>query len=140
MREVLDGARGLAGPDGPFPDGVHWADLSPLPDDRLLLDTVADALDLADHTPRTLAEAVREWIGDRRMLLVLDCCEHLVPAVRALVRAPLDAARHLTPLLTSRQPVPSGRSGTGPCGPRSGGATSGAHRAQRTRDHPYDSG
>lgn len=34
-----------------FPDGIHWADLSPLPDDRLLVDTVADALDLADHTP-----------------------------------------------------------------------------------------
>ncbi|MFJ9077397.1 AAA family ATPase [Streptomyces sp. NPDC102278] len=34
-----------------FPDGVHRADLSPLPDDRLPVDTAADALDLADHTP-----------------------------------------------------------------------------------------
>ncbi|MCY0940985.1 AAA family ATPase [Streptomyces antarcticus] len=103
VRQLLEGAPGLTGPDGPFPDGIHWADLSPLPDDRLLVDTVADALDLADHTPRTLAEAVREWIGERRLLLVLDCCEHLVPAVRVLVRDLLDAAPHLALLLTSRQ-------------------------------------
>ncbi|MCX5402789.1 regulator [Streptomyces sp. NBC_00335] len=90
---------------GPFPDGVHWADLSPLPDERLLVATVADALDLADHTARTPAAAVRQWIGGRRLLLVLDCCEHLVTAVRGLVRELLDAAPHLVLLLTSRQPL-----------------------------------
>lgn len=94
-----------AAPAGPFPDGVHWADLSPLPDERLLVATVADALDLADHTVRTPAAAVRQWIGGRRLLLVLDCCEHLVTAVRGLVRELLDAAPHLVLLLTSRQPI-----------------------------------
>ncbi|MFD5933924.1 ATP-binding protein [Streptomyces sp. NPDC060333] len=92
-----------------FPDGIHWADLSPLPDDRLLVDTVADALDLADHTPRTLGEAVRQWIGERRLLLVLDCCEHLIVAVRSLVRDLLAAAPHLVILLTSRQSLGSDR-------------------------------
>ncbi|MFE4632735.1 ATP-binding protein [Streptomyces sp. NPDC056773] len=94
-----------AGGAGLFPDGVHWADLSPLPDERLLVATVADALDLADHTARTPAAAVRQWIGERRLLLVLDCCEHLVTAVRELVRELLDAAPHLVLLLTSRQPL-----------------------------------
>lgn len=98
-----------AGPAGPFPDGVHWADLSPLPDERLLAATVADALDLADHTSRTLAAAVREWIGERRLLLVLDCCEHLVTAVRGLVRELLDAAPHLVVLVTGRQSLALGR-------------------------------
>lgn len=99
------GPLGSAGPAGPFPDGVHWADLSPLPDERLLVVTVADALDLADHTARTPAAAVRQWIGERRLLLVLDCCEHLMTAVRALVRELLDASPHLVLLLTSRQPL-----------------------------------
>ncbi|MGW1772645.1 ATP-binding protein [Streptomyces sp. NPDC002104] len=99
-------AAGLAEAAGTaFPDGVHWADLSPLPDERLLVATVADALDLADHTARTPAAAVRQWIGERRLLLVLDCCEHLVTAVRDLVRELLDAAPHLVLLLTSRQPL-----------------------------------
>ncbi|WP_328302793.1 NB-ARC domain-containing protein [Streptomyces sp. NBC_00435] len=103
-RQAL-GRAAAPGPGGPFPDGVHWADLSALPDDRLLLATVADALDLADHTSRTPAAAVREWIGGRRLLLVLDCCEHLVAAVRGLVRELLGAAPHLVLLLTSRQPL-----------------------------------
>ncbi|MFI5762446.1 ATP-binding protein [Streptomyces sp. NPDC051563] len=100
-------AAGRAGPApaGTFPDGVHWADLSPLPDERLLVATVADALDLADHTARTPAAAVCQWIGARWLLLVLDCCEHLVTAVRDLVRELLDAAPHLVLLLTSRQPL-----------------------------------
>ncbi|WP_327169415.1 ATP-binding protein [Streptomyces subrutilus] len=102
VRRALERA---AGTDGPFPEGTHWAELSPLPDDRLFVATVADALDLADHTSRTLAEAVREWIGRRRLLLVLDCCEHLMPAVRTLVRDLLAAAPHLVLLLTSRQPL-----------------------------------
>ncbi|MCX5128275.1 regulator [Streptomyces sp. NBC_00347] len=99
------GATEPAAAAGPFPDGVHWADLSPLPDERLLVATVADALDLADHTARTPAAAVRQWIGGRRLLLVLDCCEHLVTAVRSLVRELLDAAPHLVLLVTSRQPL-----------------------------------
>ncbi|MEU8495846.1 regulator [Streptomyces lavendulae] len=101
-------AAGAAGPGAPgprFPDGIHWADLAPLPGDRLLLDAVADALDLADHTPRTLAEAVRAWIRPRRLLLVLDCCEHLIGPLRLLVRDLLDAAPHLVVLLTSREPL-----------------------------------
>ncbi|MEU8777519.1 AAA family ATPase, partial [Streptomyces sp. NPDC048606] len=101
-RQALTAA---AGPTGPFPEGIHWADLSPLPDGALLLDTVADALDLADHTSRSLAEAVRDWIGDRRVLLVLDCCEHLTDAVRDLVGALLDRAPRLVLLLTSREPL-----------------------------------
>ncbi|MFJ9338952.1 ATP-binding protein [Streptomyces sp. NPDC101733] len=96
---------GLRHAAGSFPDGIHWADLSPLPGDRLLVDTVADALDLADHTPRALAEAVRQWIGPRRLLLVLDCCEHLLPAVRGLVADLLGAAPNLVLLLTSREPL-----------------------------------
>ncbi|MER5728181.1 regulator [Streptomyces sp. NPDC002138] len=88
-----------------FPDGIHWADLSPIPDARLLADTVAEALGLADHTSRSLVDAVGEWIGERRLLLVLDCCEHLVPAVRTLAREFLAAAPHLVLLLTSRQPL-----------------------------------
>ncbi|WP_371619256.1 NB-ARC domain-containing protein [Streptomyces sp. NBC_00454] len=101
-RRAADRVR-AAGVAGPFPDGVHWADLSPLPDARLLVATVADALDLADHTARSLATAVREWIGERRLLLVLDCCEHLVGDLRGLVPELLDAAPHLVLLLTARQ-------------------------------------
>lgn len=88
-----------------FPDGVWWADLSPLTDDRLLLVTVSDAVGLSDHTLRMPVEALCEWLADRRTLLVLDCCERLVNACAQLVADLLTAAPGLTVLATSRQPL-----------------------------------
>ncbi|MFI7093716.1 ATP-binding protein [Streptomyces lydicus] len=88
-----------------FPDGVCWADLWPLHGDGLLLATVCDAVGLADHTARTPAAALCTWLADKRLLLVLDSCEHLVDACRDLLGDLLTAAPHLTVLVTSRQPL-----------------------------------
>lgn len=87
------------------PDGVWWVDLSPLTDDRLLLITVSDAVGLSDHTLRTPVEALCEWLADKRLMLVLDCCERLVNACAQLAGALLAAAPGLTVLATSRQPL-----------------------------------
>ncbi|HET6857530.1 MAG TPA: NB-ARC domain-containing protein, partial [Streptomyces sp.] len=88
-----------------FPDGVWWADLAPLRDDKLLLSTVSDAVGLADHTPRMPVAALCEWLAGKRLLLVLDSCDHLVDACRVLVGDLLTAAPDLTVLVTSRQPL-----------------------------------
>lgn len=88
-----------------YPDGVWWADLAPLDGDRLLLATVSDAVDLSDHSPRMPVEALCEWLAGKRLLLVLDSCEHLVDACRTLVGDLLTAAPGLTVLATSRQPL-----------------------------------
>ncbi|MEU5978304.1 NB-ARC domain-containing protein [Streptomyces sp. NPDC047315] len=88
-----------------FPDGVAWAELSPLYGDRLLLATVSDACDLSDHTPRMPVDALCEWLAQKSLLLVLDSCEHLVDPCRVLVGDLLTAAPGLTVLATSRQPL-----------------------------------
>ncbi|MEU9122589.1 NB-ARC domain-containing protein [Streptomyces sp. NPDC048506] len=88
-----------------FPDGVCWADLWPLDGEGLLLATVCDAVGLADHTARTPVAALCEWLVDKRLLLVLDSCEHLVDACRDLLGDLLTAAPHLRVLVTSRQPL-----------------------------------
>ncbi|MFJ1645360.1 ATP-binding protein [Streptomyces sp. NPDC088258] len=92
-------------PDDPYPDGVWWADLSPLYDERTLLSTVSDGVGLCDHSLRTPVEALREWLADRRLLLVLDSCDRVVAACRDLVGELLTAAPGLTVLTTSRQPL-----------------------------------
>ncbi|WP_445399383.1 ATP-binding protein [Streptomyces sp. LE64] len=92
---------GVLGP----PEAVAWADLSPLQDERLLAATVSDASGLADHTPRMPADALCAWLADKRMLLVLDSCEHLVDACRDLVGDLLTACPGITVLATSRQPI-----------------------------------
>lgn len=87
------------------PDGVAWVDLSPLYDERLLLSTVSEAVGLLDHTTRSPVEALCEWLANRKLLLVLDCCERLVDACRHLVGELLTAAPGLTVLATSRHPL-----------------------------------
>ncbi|MFE9932346.1 ATP-binding protein [Streptomyces sp. NPDC005533] len=89
------------------PDGVWWVELSPLRDPGLLTATVAHAVGLADHSPRPLDEELCAWMAGRRLLLVLDTCEHLVAACRHLVGELLQSAPGLTVLITSREPLGS---------------------------------
>ncbi|AXG82423.1 ATP-binding protein [Streptomyces paludis] len=98
---AAEAARGSAR----YPDGVWWADLSPLYDERSLLSAVSDAVGLWDHSLRTPVEALCEWLADRRVLLVLDSCERVADACRHLVGELLTAAPGLTVLTTSRQPL-----------------------------------
>ncbi|MGW3941075.1 ATP-binding protein [Streptomyces phaeochromogenes] len=93
----------LGGP--PAEGGVAWAALSPLRNPKLLAATVADALGLSDHTPRLPTEAICAWVGSRRMLLVLDSCEHLLAECRDLAGDLLTACPQLRVLATSREPL-----------------------------------
>lgn len=88
-----------------YTDGAWWADLSPLPDDGLLLPTVSDAVGLADHTLRMPVEALCEWLGDKHLLLVLDSAEHLRGPCSHLLAEILTTSTGLTVLVTSRQPL-----------------------------------
>lgn len=85
--------------------GVCWADLWPLQGDTLLGAVVADAFGLSDHTPRVLLEVVCAWVGDQRLLMILDSCEHLIAECRHLVGELLSACPNLTILITSREPL-----------------------------------
>ncbi|MFJ5712663.1 ATP-binding protein [Streptomyces sp. NPDC093105] len=87
------------------PDGAWWADLGQLDGERLLVALVADSVDLADHTPGTDSGALRRRLAGTRLLLVLDCCDHLADACGRLVAELLDAAPGLTVLATSRRPL-----------------------------------
>ncbi|QGZ52106.1 regulator [Streptomyces sp. QHH-9511] len=88
-----------------YPDGVWWADLTPLQGDRLLVATVADAVDLSDHTPGMPVAALGRWLAARRPLLVLDSCDHLAEPCALLVTELLAAAPALTVLATGRRPL-----------------------------------
>ncbi|MET9395320.1 BTAD domain-containing putative transcriptional regulator [Streptomyces sp. NPDC006624] len=86
-----------------FADGVRLADLAPLSDADLLDRAVAEALGLRDQSARPAADALVGHLRDRRLLLVLDNCEHLVDHVAALVLRLARAAPGLRVLATSRQ-------------------------------------
>ncbi|MCG3751984.1 LuxR C-terminal-related transcriptional regulator [Amycolatopsis sp. Poz14] len=86
-----------------FPDGTCLVELASLKDPALLPHTVADALGISEQSTRSAAEVVCGHLRERRMLLVLDNCEHLVDAAAELTDQVLRAAPHVRVLATSRQ-------------------------------------
>jgi predicted ATPase/DNA-binding CsgD family transcriptional regulator len=89
---------------GRYPDGVVLVELSPVTDPALLAAKVAAGLGLPQQDASLQWAAVLEYVRDRRMLLILDTCEHLVDACAAFAEAVLRAAPSVTVLATSRQP------------------------------------
>src|SRR4029077_2167196 len=70
---------------GGFGGGVWYVDLAPIADPDLVTVTVIRALDLPEQQGRSTMETLLRFVGDRRMLLVLDNCEHLLDACAGLV-------------------------------------------------------
>jgi len=88
-----------------FPHGVWFADLTAVDDPDRLADVLAAALDIKDQSHRSAKEQVTDHLADRRLLVVLDNCEHLVTACAGLVDHLLHRAPGLRVLATSRQPL-----------------------------------
>src|SRR2546421_245773 len=95
-----------AGREGPAagssrPDGVWFVGLAALEDPALLAETVAATLGLRDDTDNPVAQ-LSDYLEDKRLLLVLDNCEHLLDECAALVTRLLTAAPGVRILTTSR--------------------------------------
>ncbi|MFE2725603.1 BTAD domain-containing putative transcriptional regulator [Kitasatospora sp. NPDC059327] len=104
---------------GRWPDGVWLAELAPLESPQAAPAAVVSALGLREtvlHTGSLVAEALEnraedpvrrlvEYCGHRRMLLVLDNCEHLIQAAADLTDQLLAECPGLTVLATSREPL-----------------------------------
>jgi len=88
-----------------FPAGAWLADLAPLVDAALVPVAVARALGLLDMPGRSMMATVTGFIGERRALLVLDNCEHVLDGCAALAEDLLRACPALVILATSREPV-----------------------------------
>ena len=87
-----------------YEHGVWLVDLAPLGDPRLVPSAVATVLGLEIHTEDPLAVLVAA-LRDKRMLLLLDNCEHVIDAVASLAAAVLSGAPGVNILATSREPV-----------------------------------
>jgi predicted ATPase/DNA-binding winged helix-turn-helix (wHTH) protein len=87
---------------GSYPDGVWFADLASVVAPELVISTVATALGLRLLSPEPVAELVAA-LSDRRMLLVMDNCEHLLDAVAPLAEQIVARASEVHLLATSRE-------------------------------------
>ena len=88
---------------GDFSAGVWPVELAALGEPELIGPAIAQALDTRLASDRAPEIALAGHIGDRRLLLLLDNCEHLIEAVARLAEALLSHCPNLTVLATSRE-------------------------------------
>ncbi len=88
-----------------FSDGVWFVEFATIAEAALVVETVAAALDLRQEPEKPLQTTLTNFLKDRRLLLVLDNCEHVVAACARLAETLLRACPKLRILASSREPL-----------------------------------
>jgi predicted ATPase/DNA-binding winged helix-turn-helix (wHTH) protein len=86
-----------------FPDGVFLLELAPLTEARLVAEALCRVLGVPATGDRPAESVAVSVLRQKRMLLVLDNCEHVLGAAAALAAAVLRNCPQLRVLATSRE-------------------------------------
>lgn len=113
-RLALEVARSLAkeltdslakGTGGEFPDGIWLVELDSLRDPSLVAREVAFVLGVGERPGRELQQDLPAALREKRCLIVLDNCEHLVGVCAELAEGLLRQCPGIAVLATSREPL-----------------------------------
>ncbi len=88
-----------------YPDGVWLVELASIAEPSLVAKAVASVLGILEQPKRPLQGVLKDVLSAKRMLLVLDNCEHLVGACAEFANTLLRACPHMRILATSREPL-----------------------------------
>ena len=88
-----------------FPDGVWLLELAPIGDPSLATQALATILGVREEAGRPLLATVTAHLEPRRVLLLLDNCEHLIDACARLADDLLRACPNVTIVASSREPL-----------------------------------
>ena len=86
-----------------FPHGVWFVELAPLNDPALVPHALAGALRVQESPTRSLLETLFAYLAQRRLLIILDNCEHIISAARAVAGSLLRECPSVALLATSRE-------------------------------------
>ena len=88
-----------------FPDGAWFIDLSPIRDAELVVSEAAQVLGVQEEPGRPLLQTFCAHLKTRRVLLIIDNCEHLIKPAADLVHAIVRAAPNVRLMSSSREPL-----------------------------------
>ena len=88
-----------------FPDGAWMVSLAPVSAGSGVAQACLTGVGAQEQPGRSLVAALVDYLAPRKMLLILDNCEHVVAACASLVAQLLTGCEHVTVLATSRQPL-----------------------------------
>jgi len=86
-----------------FPDGVWVAELAPVSEPTRTPQVVATALGMKEDPARPLLDALIDHLRPKRLMLILDNCEHLIDAAASLAAAILRNCPDIQILASSRE-------------------------------------
>ncbi len=88
-----------------FPHGIFFLDLAPVKDPALIPRALASVLEIGEEPGQDLMATVRSIVSSKRLLLILDNCEHLLEAAAFVSESLLTAGDDLRILATTREPL-----------------------------------
>jgi predicted ATPase/class 3 adenylate cyclase len=88
-----------------FADGVWLVELAPIADPQLVVSAAASALGVLAQPGMSMVESVVDWCAGRRVLIIVDNCEHVLTPAVELVSAIVARCPTVTVLATSREPL-----------------------------------
>ncbi len=86
-----------------YPDGVWLVELAPILDPLLVPRTTAISIGLRDEPQRPVIDMLCDYLRDKKLLILLDNCEHLVDACAQMAERLLRAGTNTRVLATSRE-------------------------------------
>jgi predicted ATPase/class 3 adenylate cyclase len=86
-----------------FDHGVWFVELAPLTDPQLIPQTILSVIGISEQPGKTPLELLQEYLHEKKTLIVLDNCEHLIEASAKVVNALLNAAPNLKIMASSRE-------------------------------------
>jgi predicted ATPase/class 3 adenylate cyclase len=102
-----------------YPDGVSWTALASIREAASILPAVAQTLGVMEEQGRPVLEALADRVAGRRMLLLLDNAEHLLPGVADELSVFVAACPSVQLLVTSRERLQLGAEVAFPVAPLS---------------------
>src|SRR6266498_595723 len=86
-----------------FAQGVWFVELASLTDPELIHQAVSNVFDIVERSKKKLQEMLIDFLQPKRVLLILDNCEHLIDACAQLSETLLKNCPDLKILATSRE-------------------------------------
>jgi predicted ATPase/class 3 adenylate cyclase len=86
-----------------YPDGVWLIDFAPINDPELVSSVIAQEIGMPQVEGRRIDESIAPWLRRKKLLLILDNCEHVLEAVAAIASALIRSCADVRMLATSRQ-------------------------------------
>jgi hypothetical protein len=88
-----------------FPDGVWFVELAPVSDEQRVPHALAAVLGVKEDAGRPMIEALARHAQGKRMLVILDNCEHVLKGSADLAKQLLRAGENVRVLASSREPL-----------------------------------